>query len=180
MNKTAYFIALLLLAAMAGACKKYVPFTQSLYDEHRWTEAELKRIQFYLSHDIVLRRDLGSSNVQIIAGDIKIRDGRKVEEILIRQGTPGVYMFSPKENRLAVSFESGSNNRYLMFGPNPRVGNNYALLGAEWDRQGGTVTYDGREYQVDATGALSNLLVNLKRARKVEVNSRVAGGRKVK
>jgi hypothetical protein len=179
MNKTAYFIALLLLAAIAGGCKKYVPFTQSLYDEHRWTETELKRIQFYLSHDIVLRRDLGSSNVQIIAGDIKIRDGRKVEEILIRQGTPGVYIFSPKESRLAIGFEA-SNSRYLMFGPNPRVGNRYALLASEWDRQGGTVTYDGKEYQVDAVGALSNLLVNLKRARKVEVNSRVAGGRKVK
>lgn len=175
-------IAVLAILTFMSACSpRYTPFTQRLYDEHRWTEAELKRIQFYLSNDLVLRRELGGTNVQIVSGEIKVRDGRKVEEIFIRQGTPGIFLFSPKENRLAISFESGaSNNRYLMFGPNARLNDRYALLGAEWDRQGGTVTYDDVQYQVDSAGALASLLVNLKRARKVEVNSRVVGGRRVK
>ncbi len=179
---SAFRLALLwLLMAFFSACSpKYTPFTQRLYDEYRWTEQELKRIQFYTSDDIVLRRELGNSNVEISAGSIRIRDGRRVEEIVIRQGTPGVFLFSPKENRLAISFEDGKNNRFLMFGPNPRQGDRYSLLGAEWDRQGGTVTYDGQTYEVDASGAFAHLLVNLKRARRVEVNSRVASGRKVK
>ena len=168
-----------MLLAFSG-CARYTPFTQQLFAEYRWTEPELKRIQFFLSSDIVLRRELGSSNVSISSGTIRIKDGRRVEEIVIRQGTPGVFMFSPKEDRFAIGFEDGKNNRYLMFGPNPRQGTRYALLGAEWDRQGGSVTYDGQQYQVDAQGALSHLLVNLKRARRLDVSSRVAGGRKVR
>jgi hypothetical protein len=175
-------IAILAILAFMSACSpRYTPFTQRLYDEHRWSETELKRIQFYLSNDLVLRRELGGTNVQIVSGEIKVRDGRKVEEIFIRQGTPGVFLFSPKENRFAISFESGAtNNRYLMFGPSARLNDRFTILGAEWDRQGGTVTYDGQQYQVDSAGALAGLLVNLKRARQVEVNSRVVGGRKVR
>ncbi len=181
MRSTAFVISLFALLALASSCSpKYTPFTQQLFDDYRWTEAELKRIQFYLSNDIVLRRELGNSNVTISSGSIRVRDGRRVEEIVIRQGTPGVFLFSPKADRFAIGFEDGKNDRFLMFGPNPRQNNRYALLGAEWDRQGGSVTYDGREYQVDANGAFANLLVNLKRARKLEVNSRVAGGRRVK
>jgi hypothetical protein len=145
-------IAILAILAFMSACSpRYTPFTQRLYDEHRWSETELKRIQFYLSNDLVLRRELGGTNVQIVSGEIKVRDGRKVEEIFIRQGTPGVFLFSPKENRFAISFESGAtNNRYLMFGPSARLNDRFTILGAEWDRQGGTVTYDGQQYQVDS------------------------------
>ncbi len=180
MKKTVFVFSLFVVLAALSGCARYTPFTQRLYEEYRWTEPELKRIQFYLSSDIVLRRELGNSNVSISSGTIRVRDGRRVEEIVIRQGTPGVFLFSPKADRMAISFEDGKNNRFLMFGPNPRQGNRYALLGAEWDRQGGAVTYDGQQYQVDANGAFSHLLVNLKRARNVEVNSRVAGGRRVK
>lgn len=180
MKKSAFIFSLLAALAALSSCARYTPFTQRLYEEYRWTEPELKRIQFYLSNDIVLRRELGNSNVSISSGTIRIKDGRRVEEIVIRQGTPGVFMFSPKEDRFAIGFEDGKNNRYLMFGPNPRQGNRYALLGAEWDRQGGAVTYDGQQYQVDSSGAFSHLLVNLKRARDMEVKSRVAGGRRIK
>ncbi len=181
MNAYIRFAALGLLLATLSACSpRYSPFRQDLYDQYRWKESELKRIQFYLSGDVVLRRELGNTDVQISGGSIRVKDGRRTEEIVVRQGTPGVFLFSPKENRFAISFEDGNNSRFLMFGPNPRQNNRYALLGADWDREGGRVTYDDKSYQVDASGAFSHLLVNLKRARKLEVNSRVAGGRKIR
>jgi hypothetical protein len=170
----------ILIATLSACSPRYTPFTQDLYDQYRWKESELKRIQFYLSGDIILRRELGNTDVQISGGSIRVKDGRRTEEIVVRQGTPGVFLFSPKENRFAISFEDGNNDHYLMFGPNPRQNNRYALLGSDWDREGGSVTYDGKTYQVDASGAFSHLLVNLKRARRLEVNSRVAGGRKIR
>lgn len=170
----------ILIATLSACSPRYTPFTQDLYDQYRWKESELKRIQFYLSGDIILRRELGNTDVQISGGSIRVKDGRRTEEIVVRQGTPGVFLFSPKENRFAISFEDGNNDHYLMFGPNPRQNNRYALLGSDWDREGGSVTYDGKTYQVDALGAFSHLLVNLKRARRLEVNSRVAGGRKIR
>jgi hypothetical protein len=180
--KKYYVIAAVLGVVGLSACSpKYTPFTQALLNEYRWSEAELKRIQFYLSHDLVLRRQLGDTNVRIVSGEIKVRDGRRVEEIFIRQGTPGVFLFSPKENRMAVSFEDGKNDRFLMFGPNSNQGDRYMLLGSAWDRRGlGKVTYDGQEYEAEGSAQLATLLVNMKRARKMEVSSRVAGGRKIR
>lgn len=181
MKKIPFVVVVVLMAGLSACSPKYTPFTEELWSEYRWSESELKRIQFYLSSDLVLRRQLGDTNVRIVSGEIKVRDGRRVEEIFIRQGTPGVFLFSPKDNRMAVSFEDGKNDRFLMFGPNPKQGNRYMLLGSEWGPRGmGKVTYDGQEYEVEGSAQLASLLVNMKRARKVEVSSRVAGGRKIR
>lgn len=155
------------------------PFTRQMYEDNLWTEAELKRIQFYLSDDIVLRRELSGRLSEITSGEIKVVDGRKVEEIVIPRNTPGVFLFSPKENRFAVSFEGRGDDRFLMFGPNPKAGGRFVLLASDWNRRSGIVTYEGRKYRVDAGSAWAGLLVDLKRSRRVSVKSRTAGGREV-
>ena len=73
-------------------------------------------------------------------------DGRKVEEILIKEGTPGILIFQPKENRFAVSFDASGDDSFLMFGPNPKVGNRYVMLASDWNRKTGKVTYEGKQY----------------------------------
>ena len=155
------------------------PFTQNLYEKGRWTDAELRQIQFYLSDDIVMRRELSGSLSEIRSGDIKMIDGRKIEEIVIRRGTPGVFLFSPKSDRFAVSFEEGDDQRYLIFGPSPKAGDRYVQLAAEWRRRDGTVTYDGRKYRVDVASAFAGLMVDLRRARRVDLASRTASGRSI-
>ncbi len=172
-----FFVLVLLLT---NACAPQLsPFTQKLYDENNWSESELKKIQFYLSEDVVLRRNLRSGSSEIVEGEIKMVDGRKVEEILIRKNTPGILLFSPKEKRLAVSFESGKNDRFLMFGPNPKVRNHYVLLASDWDKRKGKITYDDKEYYTSGQNAFAGLLVDLKRTRKVKVKSRTLGGREL-
>lgn len=166
-------------ALLFSACGPTLsPFTQKLYNDSGWSESELKRIQFYLSDDIVLRRQVTEGSSEIIRGEIKMVNGRKVEEVLIKRNTPGVFVFSPKEKRFAVSFEA-SDDVYLMFGPNPKFGNKYSLLASDWKRRQGSVTYDGRKWNVDGSDALASLMVDLKKTRKVSVNSRVAKGRKI-
>jgi hypothetical protein len=147
-----------------------------MYDENHWTHQELGKIQFYLSDDIVLKRRRKEGNSVIEGGRIKVEKGQEIEEVIIPRGTPGVFLFSPKENRLAVSFESGSEKKYLMFGPNPKMGNRYVLLASEWDKNQGKVQYDGSYYWVDSNDAYAGLLVDLKRINKVKVNSRTASG----
>ncbi len=164
---------------LASCSPQLSPFTERLYEEQRWTDDELRRIQFYLSDDIVLRRQFSGADAKIEGGTIKIVGGKQVEEVLIRRGTPGVFLFSPKRNRFAVSFEAGSDTRFLMFGPNPKANGRFALLAADWEREQGTVTYDNRKYQVDAASAWATLLVDLKRMSITSVNSRTAQGRKV-
>lgn len=174
------FLSLAVMAAILSSCSPSLsPFTQKLYEDGNWSEEELRKIQFYLSDDIVLYRELSEGKSQIIQGEIKIVNGRKREEVTFRRGTPGVFLFSPKANRFAVSFESEGDDRYLVFGPNPKVGNRYVVLASEWNKNQGTVTYAGQQWTVDANRAYTALMVDLNRLQQTQVNTRVAKGRRV-
>ena len=137
----------------------------------------MKQVQFYLSDDIIMQREVSGGSSEIIAGEIKMINGKEVEEIRIRRGTPGVLLFIPKNNRFAIGFEEGNNKRYLIFGPSPKVKDRYVLLASEWTRSKGTVTYEGKKYKVNAHNAFATLLVDLKKIHRTQVSSRTAKGR---
>ena len=179
-SKMIPILGILFIFLSSSCSPRLSPFTQKLYEENDWAEEDLKRIQFYLSEDIILRREATSGRSTIQGGEIKMVDGKKVEEIVIRKGTPGLLLFTPKKNRFAVSFESGNDDRYLMFGPNPKAGNHYVLLASDWKRSRGKVSYDGKTYWTPNESAYAALLVDLKKVRKVSVKSRTAKGRTVK
>lgn len=175
------FFFLLALVFLATSCgPRLSPFTKRLYEEQNWSKSDLSRIQYYLSEDLVLTRELRDGKTEIERGQIKIVDGREVEQIVFKRNTPGVFVFAPKEGHMAISFETNDEN-YLIFGANPRAGNRYTLLAGEWSRRGryGKVQYAGREWRVSTSDALAAILVPLKRERNKDVNGRVVGGRKV-
>ena len=180
MNSIKYFLGLAAISFLLSSCGPTLsPFTQQLYEENDWSMNELKRIQFYLGKDIVLYRELTGGKSEIIQGEIKIVDGRKREQITFERGTPGVFLFSPKNDRFAVSFEDGGEDRYLIFGPNPNAGNRYVLLASDWNRRQGVVSYAGQKWTVDSDAAYSALMVDLERLQRTDVNSWVATGRRV-
>lgn len=158
---------------------KLTPFTQQLYDENNWSDDELKKIQFYTSDDIILFRELSRGESEIVSGEIKIRNGRKIDEVIIKKGTPGVLIFRPKEDKFAVSFESENDDRYLIFGAAKRRGGQYRLFAKDWNRNFGKVTYEGKTYRTSSESQYATLLVDLKRIRNTEVRKRVAKGRTV-
>lgn len=171
-------IASSLLVGLSSCSNKLTPFTKRLQQKFDWSESELQRIQFYLSEDIVLRRTLGVGESRITEGKIELRNGRDVEQIVFKEGTPGVLLFSPKENRMAISFEEDS-EKYLMFGPNPQVGGKYVLLAKDWDRRVGQVSYNGRTYNTTSESALACLLVDIDKYNDVDYESKTVGGRKI-
>ena len=157
----------------------YRPFTAELQEQNRWTEDELKHIQFYLSNDIVLRRNLSRGESVIEGGKIRIKEGQRIEEVVIKEGTPGVLVFMPKEERLAIAFESGK-DKFLMFGPHPKWNGRYMLLGSEWDKFAGKVTYQGKTYSTSSNSAYAGLLVDLEKISQVERERHTAEGRRVR
>ena len=168
-----------LLLLMSSCSPSLSPFTQKLYDQNDWTETDLREIQFYLSSDILLRREVKGGRSDIRGGEIKMMQGVRIEEVAIPRGTPGVFVFSPKSNRFAVSFEDGRDDQYLMFGPNPKVDGRYVLLASEWGRRNGTVNYAGKKWKVNSDDAFASLMVDLKKVRKFSMESRVARGRTI-
>ena len=172
-------IMVLLLLGLSSCSSKLTPYTERLNDSYRWTDRQLKNIQFYLSEDIVLWRDLGSSKTRVSNGQIKIVDGRRVEQIVFKKGTPGVFVFSPSADKFAISFED-SNDKFLMFGPNKKMSGRFVLLAKEWKQGMGKVTYDDQVWQTSSESAYSALLVNLKKANNRSYKKKTVSGRKVK
>ncbi|MFT5997911.1 MAG: hypothetical protein ACI81P_000356 [Neolewinella sp.] len=177
---TRILTALAIFTIFFSSCgPKLSPLTQRLVDDQSWSEDELKRIQFYLSEDLVLTRELRDGKSEIRNGQVKIIDGREVEQIVFKRNTPGVFVFSPKTQRIAVSFERNDED-FLVFGPNPKAGNRYVIMAADWNRRNGSVSYAGKKWRVNSSDAYASLMIPLKRLRSKDVNGKVVGGRKLK
>lgn len=177
--KTVYLLSLAVISMFMTSCSPTLNYyTERMHNDFRLSESELQRVQFYLSHDIVLYRDLGRNESRITEGKIKVVDGREVEEIIFPKSTPGVMIFSPKEDRFAVSFEEGEDS-FLMFGPNKKAGGKFVLLAKEWDRRVGRVTYKGKIYNTDSNSAMAALLVDVDKARKISRKTQKVSGRKI-
>jgi len=169
----------ILSAFIISSCSPTLyPFTDNVYDEFGSSKETLSKVQFYLSDDIVLYRDFGGKQTSVENGTIRIIDGRKIEEVIFKKGTPGVFLFSPKQDRVAISFEA-DDSKYLMFGPNQKVGGRFVLLAKEWKKRKGKVTYAGQTWNTTSESAYSNLLVDLDKARKTKYNKTTVSGRKV-
>ena len=167
------------MIGLAACSPNLTPFTQDIYEQNRWSEDELRSIQFYLSSDIVLHRQHKDGESTISGGKIRMIDGREVEEIVFRKGTPGVLMFTPKTDRFAISFEDSGEERYLMFGPNPKAGDRYVLLAKDWDRRTGDISYDGKTYKTSSESAFAHLMIDMKRIQKLDRESRTVKGRTI-
>jgi hypothetical protein len=172
--------SILCLIVFATSCSKTLTyFTDDIYADNNWSEEELKQIQFYLSEDIRLERVYGSAGSDIKDGQIKIKSERKVEEVIIRKGTPGVLVFSPKSNRFALSFDENP-EKYLMFGPNEKAKGRYVLLAKKWKKRGGIISYGGADYRTTSDSAYAALMVDISKARKTSKKSDTASGRRIK
>jgi hypothetical protein len=175
MKKVILFIG---IAAGLASCKNLVPYTDAMRQNHSWTDDQVKAIQFYVSHDIILRRELTKGSTEIVQGKIKMVDGRKVDEILIKAGTPGIVASIPKENKLKISFEMGD-DKVLSFGVNPNQSERYVLLASEWRNGQGKVHYGTDEYYTDPDAKIAFLMVDLHKIDNTTMTQHVAKGRKV-
>jgi len=173
-----HLFALLSLVVILSSCGSLTPFTEDLYTDLDLHENTVKKVQFYLSKDLVLFKELGENEASVENGRIRLKEGRRVQEIIIKRNTPGVVVFMPKEDRFAVCFDD-DDDKFLMFGPNKKYNSNYTLLGKEWNRQYGTVTYGGEVYQTSSRNALASLLVNVNKMRRTSVKRSTSAGRKV-
>lgn len=171
-------LALLSLAIMSCS-PQYTYFTQALHEKQKWSQDDLQRIQFYTSDDIVLTRTISDGETKITEGKIRIINGKKVQQIVIRAKTPGVLVIMPKEDRFGISFED-DDQAYLMFGPNPKYYERFALLAKDWERDRGKVHYKGQLYDVDNSSAFAALMVDLRREGESQYETRRVQGRTVK
>jgi hypothetical protein len=178
MNRLHVFVVFLCGMMLASCSKRLTPFTHDLYRDYNWSERELNQIQFYLSSDILLWRNVDPGQLRVDGGKIKVRRGRRFEEIRFRRGTPGRLVFFPETGRLGISFEQGNDDSFLMFGPSPKTAGRYTLLAKEWGRNEGLIRYGRNEYYTGAQSAFTHLMIDMQvRGRTRTSRSTVRGRR---
>jgi hypothetical protein len=161
-----------------SSCKNMVPYTDALRQKYNWSENDLKRIQFYTSDAIVLQRKIVEGETRIQEGKIKTINGEKVEEIIIRSGTPGI-LIEESNGKLSVSFEK-NDQHYINFGKNVNMNNRFSIAFSSLKNKIGTINYNGTKYFTAPETVDAILMVDMRRIDNSELNQRVAKGRKVK
>ncbi len=176
------FLLSAIVVIFSSCFRNLAPFTENLNVENKWTEEELKRIQFYLSDDVIIHREITEVNSKITAGEVKMVKGKQIQEVVIKRGTPGILTYKEGEQNFAVSFEEGADDRSLKFVPDKRNDNRYGLHVSSWakGKKVGKVNYDGEEYLINRESAMAFLMVDLKQINKLSVSKRTAKGRKIK
>lgn len=105
--------ALLCLAVIASlGC--HTPFSRAFRENHQLQPSDLRRIQFYTSDTILLRRVRGGETRRQLAGSLDIHSKVEVEEVEIDAGTPGVAVRVHGEY-IGVSFSRGDTQHLLWF-----------------------------------------------------------------
>lgn len=122
---------LLLLLPFLCSCKTY--FTHGIKTDLESNRIDLKKIQYYNSKDILLKRYIEKSETKVASGEVKTNQGRYIEEIIIEEGTKGI-CDSVGEEELFIRFERGE-GKVLRFARDNSVDDHYVLQAQEWDRQ---------------------------------------------
>lgn len=120
---------LLLLIPLFTSCK--VHFTHGIKEELQSNDVDLKKIQYYNSNDIELKRFISKSETKVASGEVQTNQGRYIEIIRIDKNTPGI-CDSVGDEELFIRFERGE-GKVLRFKRDDSVDDHYVLHADEWD-----------------------------------------------
>jgi hypothetical protein len=168
MNFRLHFLvgALVLLAG----CSPKIPFTQSVREKHNLTAEELRRIQFYLSDPVILRRGNSQSEKATEEGALVIKSGKNIEQVSFKANTPGTVSEVVSNSAMKISFEDGP-EKMLVFSSDKN--GYYALKALSWERDGkGTINYGGQTYTAAPGSSNAILLFKMKSLKDVQVKER--------
>lgn len=178
-NIIQFLFASILMMSLVSCGPTLRPLTKSMYRDYGLDGKAMKKIQFYLSEDVVLYRKSTSGKSQIENGRVRMIKGQQVEEVKFPKGTPGVFMFSPDGDKIAISFDSSDEN-VLLFGPNPKLQNRYVILAKDWKSDQGIVEYGGERFKIRGADALAGLLLDARKLNSTEVKRTTVRGRTVR
>ncbi len=166
------------LLFMQSCSNKLIPFTQQIRDENKLTEEELQSIQFYVSESFVLRRGENLDTKETKDGELTVLKDNKVEEVIIKAGTPCVIQEVVDGNRVTVSFED-KGSRFLVFGSIGNKDGYYTLMALKWDKNRGKISY-GEEFYYASPGSKDVFLsIKMKTMQKFRLEQKVVKGKKL-
>lgn len=98
---------------LTGCTATFVPFTHELRSRHNLSEGDMQQLQYYVSHDVKLRREVQTIGRNIEGGNLKLVEGKTIEEVVINQHTPGVATAITGQT-ITISFQEGSELKFSL------------------------------------------------------------------
>ena len=183
------FILLVVTICTLGLASCKSEFTSELRKTVESKGINLKKIQYYNSETIELKRIMTSKETKTSDGDIVMEEGRKIEMIIIEKGTMGTCE-SSTGNSLVVRFEPGQGNvltfksrgglgYYELFTQDPKKDVDDETNDMFWSNTYGKVQYGGKEFMTTSTFGRPKLMIKKKDSKKTQIKKRKASGMKV-
>ncbi len=159
----------------------YVPFTKELRQRIENNNLDIKKIQFFVDQQLIMRRTLGTEKADVKSGELLFEKGQYINEVVIPAFTPGV-LESINGDRMKISFEVQNNEiEFAALGDNTF----FRLVGSNWNNANGSadIVYENKVYRV-VCGSCSSagdakLVVIKKEIDKMDNKKRIVQGRKI-
>lgn len=203
------FVGMLLVASVLTGCStSMVPFTHELRSQHGLTNEDVQQLQFYVSHEVTLRRDAHHSDRRIDGGRLKLFHGKQVEEVVLLDATPGIAT-QVAADKVVVSFAEGADLTFSLRG-GPAVAQplrvergkfaeppsdlllqhrgkrvrkqlDESLFGSYFlrTRNDAQVSFQGRLWEADTNSFKAHLMIDAEALEEVVETREVLGGRKI-
>lgn len=174
-----FFVGLGLLLV---GCAAKIPFSKQLMEDFNLTEKDLRKVQFYTSHTIILERQTAkSSNAKAVdRGELVVSSSSLSERIVIPANRRCILEgIDDETGDVKVRFEMGA-GRFLTFTTRPNQNNNQRMyLKAVWRDGRGELDYGGGVYFAVGTSSAVYLQVKLKQLQRNKRSDRVVKGMRV-
>ena len=155
------------------------PLTGELIDKYELKDDDFKQLQYYLSADLVLTRQVQHEDKkERVKGKLVERHGDIVEEVTIQKGTPGICLSAGKDDSavpwLEVSFEEGSSFKFTR-----DSSSDHFTIKYNSGTDGYEIEFDGSKYHLTSEGREAYLEVGEESLNNAEKRQRSLHGRKL-
>lgn len=171
------FMALFIIAILSS-CASKVPFSKSIMTRYDVTEADLSKMQFYTSDEIILKRaEAHGTGKKTEDGVLTISKGKDIEEIVIKKNTPCLIQKIANRDQFMMNF--GDGNKYLVFGTMNQSSGYYTFQASEYVNGQGKVNYGNVYYLANTNSKYVHLNFKMKNLRDVNVKRSTVKGKKI-
>lgn len=180
MIKNNYVSVFLLFIAIAvlSSCATKKPFSKAIMTRYNVSEADLTKMQFYTSDEIVLKRaQAHGTGKKTEDGVLTISKGKDIEEIVIKKNTPCVIQKIVDRDRFTMSFGDGS--KFLVFGTMGQSSGYYTFQASEYVKGQGKVNYGNTYYFANTNSRYVHLNFKMKSLRDVNIKRSRVKGKKI-
>jgi len=172
---------LLTFTLIVSSCNKKIYLTADIRNIIEAKNNDLKKLQYYIDNDVVLKRYINSDTARVIGGNIMFQNGIYLETVTLKANTKGVCT-AVYPNSLNVAFEMG-NDKSITFAIPKFIDNFHVYQMLNEDKYGNETTairYDGLDYNlVVKHGYLPRLMIRKRLLEKEDRVDRTMKGRKV-